>query len=128
MKGVALRCRIPRPSLSCGADGAKRITTKGTKVHQGNTGKTSKLGSRSPFSGRRFLDIIGRRSFPVNQVAPLAQLDRASGYEPEGREFESLRAHHPRKINCCARAWFRWGAESGVPFEIRVDAFRASFC
>ena len=26
--------------------------------------------------------------------APLAQLDRASGYEPEGREFESLRAHH----------------------------------
>jgi hypothetical protein len=21
-------------------------------------------------------------------------LDRASGYEPEGREFESLRAHH----------------------------------
>ena len=27
-------------------------------------------------------------------IAPLAQLDRASGYEPEGREFESLRAHH----------------------------------
>ena len=27
-------------------------------------------------------------------VAPLAQLDRASGYEPEGREFESLRARH----------------------------------
>jgi hypothetical protein len=26
--------------------------------------------------------------------APLAQLDRASGYEPEGREFESLGAHH----------------------------------
>ena len=27
-------------------------------------------------------------------VAPLAQLDRASDYESEGREFESLRAHH----------------------------------
>ena len=27
--------------------------------------------------------------------ARVAQLDRASGYEPEGREFESLRAHHP---------------------------------
>src|SRR5208283_5523443 len=26
--------------------------------------------------------------------APVAQLDRASGYEPEGRVFESLRAHH----------------------------------
>jgi hypothetical protein len=27
-------------------------------------------------------------------AAPVAQLDRASGYEPEGREFESPRAHH----------------------------------
>ena len=26
--------------------------------------------------------------------APVAQLDRASGYEPDGREFESLRARH----------------------------------
>src|ERR1700738_4293339 len=26
--------------------------------------------------------------------APVAQLDRASGYEPEGREVESPRAHH----------------------------------
>jgi hypothetical protein len=26
--------------------------------------------------------------------APVAQLDRASGYEPEGRLFESARAHH----------------------------------
>jgi hypothetical protein len=30
-------------------------------------------------------------SFPY---APVAQLDRAPGYEPGGREFESLRAHH----------------------------------
>src|SRR6188768_2374290 len=27
-------------------------------------------------------------------LAPLAQLDRASGYEPGGRTFESCRAHH----------------------------------
>src|SRR5438874_13030843 len=38
----------------------------------------------------------------VAKSAPLAQLDRASGYEPEGREFESPRARHylclrPRK-------------------------------
>jgi hypothetical protein len=26
--------------------------------------------------------------------APVAQLDRVFGYEPKGREFESLRAHH----------------------------------
>jgi hypothetical protein len=30
----------------------------------------------------------------VFMTAPVAQLDRASGYEPEGRVFESLRAHH----------------------------------
>src|SRR5271166_2350751 len=30
----------------------------------------------------------------LQACAPLAQLDRASGYEPEGREFESLRARH----------------------------------
>ena len=38
-----------------------------------------------------FLDII---KLPTIKIAPLAQLDRASGYEPEGREFESLRARH----------------------------------
>jgi hypothetical protein len=30
--------------------------------------------------------------------APVAQLDRASGYEPEGREFESLRARQLTKL------------------------------
>ncbi len=30
----------------------------------------------------------------AHPVAPVAQLDRASGYEPEGRMFESCRAHH----------------------------------
>src|SRR5262245_14580078 len=32
----------------------------------------------------------------VSPQAPVAQLDRASGYEPEGREFESLRAYQGR--------------------------------
>src|SRR5713226_1269046 len=32
------------------------------------------------------------------RIAPLAQLDRASGYEPEGREFESLRARHSFQV------------------------------
>lgn len=30
----------------------------------------------------------------VNGNAPVAQLDRVSGYEPEGRAFESLRVRH----------------------------------
>jgi hypothetical protein len=38
--------------------------------------------------------VNGRLLLPI-QIAPLAQLDRATGYEPVGREFESLRAHHP---------------------------------
>ncbi len=36
------------------------------------------------------------RRFIATAFAPLAQLDRASGYEPEGRKFESSRAHHSK--------------------------------
>jgi hypothetical protein len=32
--------------------------------------------------------------------APVAQLDRAFGYEPKGREFDSLRAHHSNLCPC----------------------------
>jgi hypothetical protein len=33
--------------------------------------------------------------------APVAQLDRAFGYEPKGRKFDSCRAHHfPFKNEC----------------------------
>ena len=32
--------------------------------------------------------------FCVGHSAPVAQLDRVPGYEPGGREFESLRARH----------------------------------
>jgi hypothetical protein len=31
--------------------------------------------------------------------APVAQLDRAPGYEPVGRRFESFRAHHNSPID-----------------------------
>ncbi len=50
-------------------------------------------GERPDFSEIIDSDII-RQYCLLNFSAPLAQLDRASGYEPEGREFESLRAHH----------------------------------
>ena len=49
--------------------------------------------ARSDFSG--FFVIITK----PQHCAPLAQLDRASGYEPEGREFESLRARHFPPVN-----------------------------
>jgi hypothetical protein len=42
--------------------------------------------------------IEGLQSFVPQAIsvfrAPVAQLDRAPGYEPGGREFESLRARH----------------------------------
>ena len=49
--------------------------------------------ARSDFRG--FFVIITK----PQRCAPLAQLDRASGYEPEGREFESLRARHLLPVN-----------------------------
>src|SRR4051812_12997117 len=37
---------------------------------------------------------VGRYAATMDSRAPLAQLDRAAGFEPVGREFESLRARH----------------------------------
>jgi hypothetical protein len=34
------------------------------------------------------------RRLHLTKCAPVAQLDRAFGYEPKGRRFESFRAHH----------------------------------
>src|SRR5918993_5332642 len=41
--------------------------------------------------------LTGETSKPSS--APIAQLDRASGYEPGGRTFESCWAHQPRFVN-----------------------------
>jgi hypothetical protein len=46
--------------------------------------------SEFPCPGRRATESL---------IAPIAQLDRASGYEPGGRTFESCWAHHlPREF------------------------------
>ena len=37
--------------------------------------------------------------------APVAQLDRACGYEPQGREFESLRARQSLYNNTDYISW-----------------------
>ncbi len=36
------------------------------------------------------------------EYAPVAQLDRVPGYEPGGREFESLRARQNSNVNLSA--------------------------
>ena len=41
--------------------------------------------------------------------APVAQLDRVSGYEPEGRGFESLLAHHANnRTKLCNNSFVRF--------------------
>ena len=49
------------------------------------------------FKGNHFgLQCHGRPVLTCfRECAPVAQLDRAIGFEPIGRGFESLRAHHP---------------------------------
>src|SRR5579863_571620 len=53
----------------------------------------------------RSLCALRSRDWSANG-APVAQLDRASGYEPEGREFESPRAHHNPPTLCCRELYF----------------------
>ena len=69
-----------------------------------------KLRRRPPFcSSVAKVHVQGRKEVAVSCCdeprisAPVAQLDRASGYEPEGREFDSLRAHHLRNKNSVFR-------------------------
>ena len=50
--------------------------------------------------------LDGHAGFPYvgGRRALVAQLDRATGYEPVGREFESLRAHHFDIWKACRKA------------------------
>ena len=41
-----------------------------------------------------FLMDIVKKVLPKEEIAPVAQLDRASDFGSEGLGFESLRAHH----------------------------------
>ena len=60
--------------------------------------------------------------FLKNLHAPVAQLDRVLGYEPSGREFESLQA---RQINKPATAGFFicgvWFDENSSVRKIRLE-------
>ena len=76
------------PSLSANGDYRERTDTSLVTADF-----SARLPARKPVppaERRRFACVLAT-------IAPVAQLDRASGYEPGGREFESLRAHH--KIN-----------------------------
>ena len=59
-------------------------------------------GGRKNENLRKFLLHFVKRCGMITKLsmrhAPLAQLDRASGYGPEGRGFESLTACHPETV------------------------------
>ena len=50
----------------------------------------------------------------------LAQLDRAFGYGPKGREFESSNAHKTR-VNIRLRGFFCWEIVLQLPFPENPD-------
>ena len=50
--------------------------------------------------------ILGR-----NPIALLAQLDRVSGYGPEGQGFESLTARHEKRLHESVTLFFFLNAE-----------------
>ena len=61
------------------------------------------------------MESVAKRHYPsvrfgkikLAQQAPLAQLDRASDYESEGRAFESLRERHIKQgLSRNARSFF----------------------
>ena len=53
---------------------------------------------------KKMLDGHGGFAYVGGCRALVAQLDRATGYEPVGREFESLRAHHIDIWKACRKA------------------------
>ena len=60
------------------------------------------------------LDSVSCFLYIASHDALVAQLDRATGYEPVGQEFESLRAHHANSGD-----QFYWS-----PFLLCTVAFR----
>ena len=62
----------------------------------------------------KMFDRAGRLLYIAFHDALVAQLDRATGYEPVGQEFESLRAHHANSGD-----QFYWS-----PFLLCTVAFR----
>ena len=81
----------PRPEPVAQAVVARARNSAKPASFQRVTGHPLRAG-RPP--GHRLVAARASRSFHIG--GPVAQLDRASGYEPEGREFESLRARQFR--------------------------------
>ena len=62
--------------------------------------------------------------FKKNHLAPVAQLDRVPGYEPVGREFESLRAHQKKNSAIRLSSFLPVGVRT--PDGVRRSSLRAA--
>src|SRR6185295_11147693 len=73
-------------------------------------------GVRIPPGRPRFFTDSPRSAAELSQIAPLAQLDRATASGAVGQRFESSRAHQvkPTKQRVC-RSVFSRGTDSGAP-------------
>ena len=79
------------------------------------------------------LDSVSCFLYRASHDALVAQLDRATGYEPVGQEFESLRAHHNKKQSVsCNRltaffvSFLQQGVGAKMPHAIALSLSRAS--
>ena len=81
-------------------------------------GETLTEGSNPSISTRYTIQI---------PYAPLAQLDRASGYGPEGQEFESLRVYLEASVERLGLFWFlypvKWSATL-LDMKLIIDVTR----
>ena len=66
------------------------------------------------YAASKILIVFSAKSAMVSDIsfAPVAQLDRVSASEAEGRGFESRRAHQFKKI--LERGFFYWGAGARI--------------
>ncbi len=86
-----------------------RVSLTVTTKQRTDEGRALLVFGVGPHGPRLYCAVLQLGFRPASE-APLAQLDRASGYEPGGRRFESCRAHQ------------RFQVHSG---RIGVSSFRA---
>ncbi len=76
--------------------GSSNLSGRTTSISGRLTAMASLFSCPSQKRLKKRLTFWQRTTSVLSHRALVAQLDRATGYEPVGREFESLRAHHKK--------------------------------
>ena len=96
------------PAIALHSTRQRPVALRTKERHDRAVSSAAGLGTRAGRRGDRHR--IGRKCYNLGFAAPLAQLDRASGYEPGGRMFESCWAHHSTRLHLAvgetkSRSW-----------------------